>query len=1010
MEPLALTHLLAMRLGPLEFGDPVWLLGLLLLAPVVWLWRTSRVPGSPVRRWVSLIFRVALVLGLVLAMADVRVVWANKGICVAFVIDQSQSVPADARDRVRDLIKIEIDKMTKEDQFTVIEFGGDAVLGALPSPRGEMPPPAKVADSGHTDIARALRLAMASFPADRQKRIVVFSDGNQNQEDAVREARIAGVKDVDVDVVPILAEHGHEVMVDQVIVPPHVRENARFPVRALVTSDTAQDVEVIVSRDGSPLTRIASQPLKAGSNVIDVPDQLSDGGAHQYQVTIVPKNAADDTFAANNTGYALTQVDAPGKVLLVPGRSNDPTLLYNALRSSGIQVEEATVGGLPATTDALAKYDCVIMDNVSYDDVSHSQQLTALKKWVEDFGGGLVMIGGDDSFGPGGYTGTILEELSPVEMDVKRKKHLASLAVVVVLDKSGSMGEPVDEKLNLDKMDVANEGACQVLKLLDDRDMGMLGACDTEVKWVDDYKQLIPMTAANKAKLSAGARTVRAGGGGIDCSTALFHAYNMVNSADTMTKHVIMFADSTDCDLQEGCADMARANYAKGVTTSVIGMGVPTDVHVPFQKSVVEAGHGRLFVTNDMNELPRVFLKEAFIVSRQAFVEDKKGIPLTPYASPLLQGFVVGGKAALPSIYGYIGTTLKPRATLALHGKQADDPVLAHWVIGLGKCVAYTSDSSARWGKDWAAWDGYQKFWAQVVRWTSRSNQSNGITTSTVIDGSEGRVIVDALDPEGKPINNLPLQAAVIPPDQQSSTSELPLEQIAPGRYEARFPANQRGTYLVGVSEGSGGAGDAGGGHQLVSTGGGVNSYPPEYRDLQPNVALLQKVADDSNGLMLPDFKGVFQPKPNTVWTFWPLWQILLVLVTSLFFFDVAWRRLNVADWFRRYAPAPVVQRTDAGLAALRSVKSGRRDVDTQRTNLRQRVEAAATSRPADEPAGAPGAAAATGFPVEPAAAPESKAAPPASEAGEGYANRLMSAKRRAKDQIREQEKDSGAG
>ena len=992
-----LSPILALRAGPLEFGDPVWLLGLALLVPVYYLWRTSRVPGSPVRKWVSLALRAGLVLALVFSLADTRVVWTNRGICVAFVIDQSQSVPGDSRARLRDLIKAQIDQMTKDDQFVVVEFGGDSVLGALPSPRGDMPPPAKVEDTGHTNLARALRLAMASFPNDRQKRVVLLTDGNQNQEDALREARIAGVKDVDVDVVPILAQRGHEVMVDQVIVPPHVRKDARFLVRALVTSDAPQEVEVIVYRDGARYARIPAQQLNTGANVIDVPDMLGDGGTHQYQVTIVPRNPDADTFAANNTGYALTQVDAPGKVLLVPGKSNEPTFLYNALRSAGVPVIQTAPGALPASADELAAYDCVIMDNVNHADVANSQQLPALKKWVEDYGGGLVLIGGDDSFGPGGYTGTILEELAPVYMDVKRQKHIASLAVAVVLDKSGSMGMTIDSA-GTQKMQLANEGGVSVIKLLDDQDMAMLGACDTAVYWVDDHASVIPMTAGNKNKLISGIRSVRAGGEGIDCNTALFHSYEMVRPANTMTKHVIMFGDSQDCDNQEGCVAMAADMYAKyGITTSVIGMGTPADVHAPFQKAVATAGHGRFFVTEDVNNLPKLFMKEAFLVSRQAFIEDKKGIPLTPYASPLLQGFINQGKAQLPSIYGYIGTTLKPRASLALHGKQADDPVLAHWVIGLGKCVAFTSDSSSRWGQDWVAWDGFSKFWSQVVRWVARSAQGNGLTTTTLIDGSDGRVVVDAVDDTGKPINNLQLQASVVSPDQAAASGGVPLEQIAPGRYQGRFTANQRGTYLVAVSQNDNGT------PQLVSTGGGVLSYPPEYRDLQPNEALLRNLADASGGAYLSDFDGIFRQKPNPVRTFWPLWQVLLICVTAALFLDIAWRRLNVADWFRRESTGPAVQRTDASLGALRAIKSGRRDVDSQRSSMRKRVEAVATAQPAgpplphplpvaDSPVGASGAAA------EPAPAPQ---------AGEGYAHRLLSAKRRAKEQIREQAEDS---
>jgi uncharacterized membrane protein len=1006
-EPMALSelHILALRTGPFEFANPWWLLGILLLVPIIYLWRTSRVPGSALRKWVSLLLRSALVLAIVLSLADTRMVWFNKGLCVAFVVDQSQSVPGDARGHVRDLIKAQIDQMTKDDQFVIVEFGGDSVLEALPSPRGDLPPAAKVEDSGHTNLARALRLAMASFPSDRQKRIVLFSDGNQNQEDALREARIAGVKDVDVDVVPILAQRGHEVMVDQVIVPPHVRKDARFLIRALITSDTPQDVELLVYRDGARYARIPSQPLKAGSNVIDVPDLLSDGGTHQYQVTIVPRASAADTFAANNTGYAMTQVDAPGKVLLVPGKSGDSTFLYDALRAAGVPVIKNPPAGLPAGADELAAYDCVILDNVNYADVKDSPQLPALKKWVEDYGGGLVLVGGDDSFGPGGYKGTILEELAPVAMDVKRQKHLASLAVAVVLDKSGSMGVPING--NMQKMQLANEGGVEVIKLLDSQDMAMLGCCDEEVRWVDDFKTVIPMTPPNRNRLISGIRSVRAGGGGINCYTALFHSYEIVKNADTMSKHVIMFGDSADCDQQDHCVEKAREMYNTfGITTSVIGMGTVNDKDADFQQEVARAGHGRFFVTDDVNNLPKIFLKEAFLVSRPAFVEDKNGITLTPYNSPLLQGFINQGRTQLPKLYGYVGATLKPRASLALHGKEADDPVLTHWTIGLGKCVAYTSDSSARWGKDWATWDGYSKFWSQVVRWVSRSAQGNGLTTTTLIDGSDGRVLVDAVNADGKPINNLQLEASVVSPDQTASTDNVPLEQIAPGRYQGRFKANQRGTYLVAVAQSDNGQ------RQLVATGGGVLSYPPEFRDLQTNVALLKNLADASGGLYLSDLSGIFRQKPDPVRTFWPLWQLLLIIVTATLFFDIAWRRLNIADWFRGLSPHPIVQRTDASLGALRNIKSGRREVDAQHSTMRQRVESRAAAKPAPAPsadpstanAGIPGA-----FPVQPAASSPPTPSQPTRTAtsSEGYANRLLTAKRRAKEQIRGQSEDA---
>ena len=793
-------HALALRAGPLDFSDPAWLWALLVFIPILYFWKTSRVPATPLRKWVTLALRSILVLAIVLSLAGTRVVWFNKGICVVFVLDQSQSVPGQAREVVRERLQTEVDKMTQDDRFVVVEFGGDAVLGSLPSAKGQMPPPVKVSEPGRTDIARALRLALASFPQDRQKRIVLFSDGNQNSGDALREARLAAAKDVDVDVFMLSAQQGHELMVEQVIVPPRVRKDANFNVRAIISSDTPQDAQLLVTRDGSPLQPMTTR-LKPGTNVIDLPNQMSEGGYHEFQVTVVPNNPENDTFAANNTGYAFTNVEAAGRVLLIRGKPDIQTQLYQALQSTGIPVDVGTVNSLPTSVKDFARYDSVMLDDVDASRLAPTQ-MTELARWVKEFGGGLVLIGGDSSFGPGGYKNTPLEEVSPVDMDVKREKHLASLAIVIVNDKSGSMGMTVSG--NREKMDLANEGSCEVLKVLDATDFAMIGAVDTEVKWMWNGSTIrpVPMTNANKAAMMSLTRACKAGGGGIYCETALLHAYELVNDShiDAMAKHVIMFADLQDSEQQENCVRMADQNFRlHGVTTSVIGMGTERDPDAQFQKDVAKAGHGRWAWADDVTRLPRLFAKEAFLVARRAFVENPKGITPTLYTSPLLEGFLATG-GGVPKIYGYVGTTLKPRASLAMHGVEPDDPLLASWSIGLGKCVAYTSDSTRRWGRDWVAWNGYAKFWSQIVRWTSRSMQNSGLTTTTVMDGNEGRVMVDAVDDQGKPLNNLQLKADVILPDASSASKDVQLEQIAPGRYQGKFTASQRAARISSAS------------------------------------------------------------------------------------------------------------------------------------------------------------------------------------------------------------------
>ncbi len=986
-----------MQLFFLEFENPLWLGLIFLIAPVIYFWQTSKVPASMLRRAVSLVMRLALVLALILSMAGTRLVWKNHGICVLFLLDQSQSVSADAREAVRQKMADAVDKMGKDDQFAVIEFGGDAVLASLPSYKGELPAPVKVSDVGQTDIARAIRLALATFPTDRQKRIMLFSDGNQNAGNALREAHIAAANGVDIDtIMPQDTRTGHELMVEQIMVPPHVSKEAQFPVRAIVSSDIPQLVKVFLLRDGNLIATKEDVQLKAGVNVLDMPDSLSRGGVHQYSVSVVPNDPTGDTFAENNRGDAFTYVDAPGKVLLVHGKSddNENDYLTSALLESKIDVETGGADKIPTDLRGFMAYDCIILDNVTANYMS-AATMNLMAQWVRDIGGGLVLIGGDDSFGPGGYKGTPIEEISPVEMDVKRKKHLASLALAVVVDKSGSMSELATGAPGVTKMMLANQGAVETLKLLDSSDLANIGEVDTEVKWMGPSDELVPMTPGNKHSTMTNTLSVEAGGGGIFCKTALYHAYKAVtaNNVSSMSRHVIMFADVSDSEQQEDCVELATRYYnmRPSVTTTVIGMGTKEDQDYAFQQAVARAGHGRHYVTNNAMELPRFFAKDAFIASRNAFVEKKEGFTASLHTSPLLEGIIGSG---VPKLYGYVGTTLKPRATMAANGLEVDDPILAHWSIGLGKSVAFTSDASNHWSKDWVSWGSFAKFWAQTVRWASRSPQDNRLTTTTTIEGNTGRTVVQAANNDGKPLNDLQLSAKVARPDSGDSTSVM--QQTAPGRYEATFNVGTNGTYIVNVVDRvSGGP---------VDVSGAVLSYPPEFRDLRPNLALMRKLTEVSSGQSLEDLNSLFQPKANAVEAHIDLWEYLMMFAAATLLLDIAWRRLNFGDWVRT-RPERRLAPTGDSLGAFKVVKSGTRQLESHRQALKVRAAETMTASAAapPEPSRIAGAELAGLKAESPAPSPAQPVAESAT--GGGYSKRLMSAKRRAAEQIKEQEK-----
>lgn len=974
----------------LDIQRPVWLSLIILLLPVIYLWQTSRVPSPPIVRIASLALRIAVVLALILSLCGARLAWSSKGICVAFLVDSSQSVSPDAREKMRALIAEQVDKMNKDDQYVVIEFGGDAALDNLPGPKGPLPAASAVSNPSATDIARALRLATASFPADRQKRIILISDGNQNVGDAVKEARLAALADVDINTVTLTSHVGHEVMIEQVMTPPRVQKGAHLAVRVVVSSDIAQPAKLMLTRDGDPM---ASQPveLKAGTSVFDIDDTLSDGGFHKYDVTVVPINPDGDTFSQNNTGSAFTYVDAPGKVLVVPGGSTaDADYIVDALRQDRLNVD---IGSLPTSQQGLLPYDCVILQNVSARYLLASQE-SSLANWVKDSGGGLIMVGGDNSFGPGGYADTPLEEVAPVEMDVKRKKHLASLALAIVMDKSGSMGAPAGGVGTLTKMDLCDQGAWETIRLLDESDEANIGAVDTEVKWMLEPaasgKVLYRMTGAAKAEIKKNTLAVEAGGGGIFCKTALAHAYKAVLGSSAMSRHVIMFADAADSEQQEDCFAMADKYFrmTPSITTSVIGMGTPRDSDYNFQKELAEKhGHGRFYITNNVMDLPKFFAKEAFIASRNAFVEKAGGFTPTMYESPLLQGLL---KTGVPKLYGYVGTTLKSRATMAAHGLEVDDPVLAHWVIGLGKCVAFTSDGNNRWSKDWVRWPGYAQFWGQTVKWASKSIQNSQVATSTTINGTQGHVAVEAAGNDGRPINDLRLKAKIVPPDSNKDAIDVDLVQTGPGRYEVPFAVRDKGTYIVNVTDQN---------HRPLDVSGAVMNYDAEFRDLSPNTGLMKSLADLTGGQELKSLDGIFQSKPNAVVSYLPLLQWLLIFSAYGLLVDIAARRLNWADLLRRPAPRPIMTTANSGSAmgAFKAIKSGTQQVQTQREALRARLDTvvpAAVATQSNDPIDFTPAA-------QKPAVTQDQPAPTPEEAG-SYANRLLSAKRRAAEQIKE--------
>jgi len=561
------------------------------------------------------------------------------------------------------------------------------------------------------------------------------------------------------------------------------------------------------------------------------------------------------------------QVAGKPRVLYAEGYPGQAHYLADALHTQGIDVDVVGPDGIPAGPVGLRAYAAVILSDVPAYQLSERQQ-EALQSYVRDMGRGLVMIGGDHSFGVGGYFHTPVEEALPVRMDIEDKTRFPKLGMVIAMDKSCSMGDGPGSKLA-----IAKEAGIESAHLLSDRDLlGVIGF-DSAASWV---VPLTPMTSRKQVTDTIASLRV---GGGTNIYPALKRAVKGLLATDASLKHIVLLSDgmTAPADFQ-GLITDARAH---DVTLSSIAVGDDADRST--MRNFARWGGGEYYLVTDPQAIPAIFTRETMLASRSFLVEDpfrvRRQMP-----SEILRGV---SDADIPTLDGYVATEAKPRAVVALTtAEEHPMPILVHWRYGLGRSVAFTSDAGARWAKRWVGSDSYTRFWTQLVRWTIGTGQDGTLDANTEIRDGELVITVDAFAPDGTFRNFLEGEARVVAPDL--TVRPLALRQIAPGRYQASTRVDQDGSWLAGVSLRDG---DTVVGQAVTEAD---QPYSPEYKPRGGGRALLAELGRLGGGGMITDPSEVFARPAVARAVPHPLWPGLLALAACLLLADVAARRLAV--------------------------------------------------------------------------------------------------------------------
>ena len=874
-----------------RFTDP-WALVLLLLLPLsIYLGMRIRSLSSG-RKWTAITLRCIILLCLIGALAQTEIVRKSDKLATFFLLDHSDSIPEGLRLAAAQSIRSTAELyMTKQDAAGLIVFGGEPSIELKVAETLTMGDIQSYVEGDQSDLASAVRLALAAFPQGYMKRIVVFSDGNETRGSALEEVKLAAAAGAVVDVVPLPIGGANEVRVKEVLTPGRVNADEPFQVKVVVHSE--QDAEGtlrLYQRSGTNRGMLAEQKvtLQRGDNAFLLPRELEQSGFYEYEATI---EASGDTVLANNEGQAFTIIQGEPRVLYVEANPEQSIYLEPALQEEGLNVTKVGLGQIPVALSDYQNYDAVILSDVSSTDLS-TEQLKALEAIVRDLGIGLVMIGGPDSFGAGGYHNTPVEAALPVSMDIKQRKILPRGALALILHTC----EIPDGNAWARDIGIA------ALEVLSSQDL--MGALDYDWEkgagWIYEIQPVGDKTSMRNALRSANPGDMP------DVGTTLQQAYDGLVDASAAVKRVIMISDG---DPSAPSTGLLQALVAAKISVSTVCIAPHSPSDQNMLKNVAQATGGNYYFVTNPNRLPQIFTKEAAVVKRGMVVEEPF-VPKVLHESELLQGLTATG---IPELNGYVVTSAKESATIPLVSKD-DDPVLAQWRYGLGKSVAFTSDVTTRWASHWVTWADFRRFWSQTVRWSMREMKPSNFHVDTRVKDGKGHVRIDAVDESGKFVNFLKLKGVVTGPAPEFKRTEIELLQSAPGIYEAEFPTDTKGVYLANMTyenpDGTQGMLPAG-----ISVG-----YSREYEYNTANVSLLENLAAVGGGRVLTPGENPFLHNLTPEEAITPIWKLLVLIAACLLPVEIFVRRvmvnfsivlapaialMRVLPGIKKYAPAP---------------------------------------------------------------------------------------------------------
>ncbi len=711
--------------------------------------------------------RIIAALLLVLILAQPTFQKQQDSLDLWVLLDRSESTEGLITQNFQEWDKLLKEGQSRNDTLRYIDYAAEVV---------EQIPNSETANyTGNRKLTRtalALENVLALAAEDRPSRVLIFSDGYSTEpfEDLADKFNQAGIP---VDHRLVREETTDDFRIAKIQLPTRAQTLEPFLLGITVRGHEDGNVPIFILRNGEEVSsENTTVELINGVGKLEFQTNINKPGSYAFSAKILPQN---DAHSGNNESSKWIEITGGPRVVIVTKYTNDP--LVASLRTQGINVE--TVSD-PSTLKVgiLSGTKAVIINNIPAHEIP-GPFLDSLNFYVREQGGGLMMVGGQFSFGSGGYSQSAIDELLPISMELKNDHRKLAVSMAIVMDRSGSMSMTVPGAAGkpISKMQLANNGAAKAIELLGMMDSIGVYAVDSEPETIVKQQQI----KNNKQQLMNKAMKVQSMGGGIYVYTGLHYAWDRLKKSGIGTKHIILFTDASDSEEPGHYKALIKEMTDAGATISVIGLGSAKDSDAKFIEDIAKRGKGRMFYTERAIDIPTLFAQETVTLARSAFIEE----PVTTLATGHWAEISPTPVTWMTQVDGYNLSYAKEEATTSLISTdEYRAPLVAHTRRGLGRTAAISFPLGGEHSSTVRNWEQYGDFAQTITRWIMGDKLPPGLGLRHELEGT--RLNIDLLydtDEWANKLANSPPEIKILEGEHGGESYDVPWRRIAPGQF-----------------------------------------------------------------------------------------------------------------------------------------------------------------------------------------------------------------------------------